>query len=353
MGPSATIQHIRHIAALGLDARLAIPAMVDALEGVMPSRTRTFIWAGPGQMPCDFYEREPIVSAFDELFGMTPALMSDPEEPSFDKLICSKDDYGGWRRFQHMPRYEKSVLKNVIFKPYGIGNNLDFPIRDASGMPRALLAIGREPGSRAYSRREIDAVLALRPHFLHAMQSHAALAASEQSAADGETEVFLVGDDRSIAAARPQGDLMLFQLCSSGSPLERISCAEAPEPVWEVTRRLFAAREGRNPQPPSLEALTDWGRFKIFAHTRTSLGETVVTIQRMVPLPLRRSRRAARLDLSPREREVAVAMCGTGSGDRIACSLGLTVPTYREYARRIYARLGVEGRIGVKDLLDS
>lgn len=353
MGPSATIQHVRHIAAQGLPSRMAVAAMVDALEGVMPSRTRTFMWAGPGGMPRDVYEQEPIVSAYDELLGMMPALMADPEEPSFDKLAFSNDDFGGWRRFQHMPRYEKSALKNVMFKPYGIGNNLDFPIRDASGIPRAVLAIGREPGSRAYARREIDAMLALRPHFLHAMESNAALAASACTGQDGDVEVFLVGDDGSISASRGQGDLMLHQLRSPPQVLERLGSAQAPLEVIEVVRRLSAAREGLNPLPPSLETRTGWGRFKIVAHTRTGAGETVVTIQRLVTRRLQWIKRSATLDLSPREREIAVAMCGTASGDALARSVGLSVPSYREYARRIYARLGVEGRIGVKDLLDS
>lgn len=353
MGPSATIQHVRHIAAQGLPSRMAVAAMVDALEGVMPSRTRTFMWAGPGGVQQDVYEKEPIVSAFDELLAMMPQLMADPEEPTFDKLAFSNDEYGGWRRFQYMPRYEKSALKNVMFKPYGIGNNLDFPIRDASGMPRAVLAIGREPGSRAYTRREIEGMLALRPHFLHAMDSNAALAASACTGEDGDVEVFLVGDDGMIEAARAQGDLMLHQLRPPTPQLDRVGTSQAPAEVQEVAKRLCAAREGLNPLPPSLEMRTGWGRFKIIAHTRTGAGETVVTIQRLVPRRLQWIKRTAHFDLSPREREIAVAMCGSGNGDALARGVGLSTASYREYARRIYARLGVDGRNGVRELLDS
>ena len=188
---------------------MAVAAMVDALEGVIPSRTRTFMWSGPDGMPGDLYEKESIVSAFDELLSLMPKLMADPEEPTFDKLAFSNDDYGGWRRFQYMPRYERSALKNVMLKPYGIGNNLDFPIRDAIGLPRAVLAIGREPGSRSYTQREIDAILSLRPHFLHAMESNEVLAANACTSEDGDVEVFLVGNDGAILAMREKGDLML------------------------------------------------------------------------------------------------------------------------------------------------
>lgn len=121
----------------------------------------------------------------------------------------------------------------------------------------------------------------------------------------------------------------------------------------EVVQRLNDARQGRNRFPPSLEAATRWGRFKVIAHLRSGSGETVVSIQRLIPRQLRRLNRACGFALSPREREVAVAMCGLGNGDAIARSVGLSAATYREYARRIYARLGVEGRAGVRELLDS
>lgn len=353
MGPSATIQHVRHLAAQGLPAQMAIAAMVDALEGVMPSRTRTYLWADANGLPCDTYDRDLIPEAVDEFTYLAPQLAADSNAPSFDKMLHSRDEFGGWRRFLRLPGWDRSALKNVIFRAYGIGNNLDFPIRDAAGRPQAILAFGREPGSKAYTRSEVEAVLALRPHFLHAMNSEAALGEAEAHAGDSDVEIIMVGTDGTICNASQKAALILFQLRPTKWIEPATSSSTAPAPVLEVVRRLIAAREGCNIEPPSLEMATPWGRIRIIAHTLSRSGEVVVSLQRLLPRRLRRLQRVAKFDLSPREREVAVAMCGMGSGDVIARSVGLSAASYREYARRIYSRLGVGGRAGVASLLDT
>ncbi len=353
MGLSAAVQHVRHIAAMGLPDRMAIAAMVDALEEVVPTRTRTFIWADADGMPCDTYDRDLIAPAIDEYTALSPRLAADPLAPSLDKMLHSADEFGGWRRFTAMPGWDRSALKNIIFAAYGIGNNLDFPIRDARGRASSILTLGREPGSRAYTRREIAAVLSLRAHFLHAIDSHAALSSAEVCGPDGEIEIVLVGGDGTVCSASPRAVFMLYQLRSAAEPLPRIGHDLAPLQVLEAASRLDQASEGLNRLPPSLEVTTRWGRFKIIAHLRTGSGEAVVSLQRLIPRRLRRLKRVAGFALSPREQQVAVSMCNLGSGDAIAKSIGLSASTYREYARRIYARLGVEGRAGVRELLDA
>jgi len=353
VGLSAAVQHVRHIAALGLPDRMAVAAMIDALEEVVPTRTRTFLWADEDGIPCDTYDRDLIPSAVNEFNELSPQLAADRNAPSLDKMLNSPDEYGGWQRFQHLPGWDMSALKNIIFRAYGIGNNLDFPIRDARGRARSILTLGREPGSCPYSRREIAAVLSLRSHFLHAIESHAAMSAREVCGPDGEVEVVLIGQDGSICTATEPGLVLLRQLAPQSDEILFYGRGRAPGPVLEVVRRLEEASDGLNHQPPSLEAWTHWGRFKVIAHLRSGTGETIVSIQRMIPRRLRRLRHAATLPISPRERQIAVAMCGLGSGDAIARTLQLSTSTYREYARRIYARLGVEGRDGVRELLDS
>jgi len=353
VGLSAAVQHVRHIAALGLPDRMAVAAMVDSLEEAVPTRTRTFLWADQDGMPCDTYDRDLIPWVIDEFNELAPALAADPNAPSLDKMLNSPDEFGGWLRFQALPGWDRSALKNIIFTAYGIGNNLDFPIRDTSGRARSILTLGREPGSRPYTRREISAVLSLRPHFLHAIDSHATLSEAETCGPDGNVEIVMIGQDGTVCAATDRGLSLLYQLKPPSSLVLKIGCDRAPEPVLEVVRRLGLASEGMNQLPPSLEVTTPWGRFKNIAHLRSATGETAVSLQRMIPRNLRRLRRAASLPISPRERQIAVAMCGLGSGDAIARSLGVTASTYREYARRIYARLGIEGRDGVRELLDS
>lgn len=352
MGPSATIQHIRHIAAQGLGARLAIPAMVDAMERLVPSRTRTFIWLDDDGNQTDMYEKEPIPEAIETLVAAGPSLAADPNAPSTNKMALSPFEYGGWRVFEHFPGWDKSILKNEIFRRYGIGNNVDFPLRQA-GKTRAILAFGREPGSRSYARREIDAMLGLRAHFVHALDCADVSLAANETATPDDPQIVLVEPDGRTASESPSIALLLSQL-SGGWTRSRLSSGGlAPPPLREVMRRLDLADDGVNVLPPTLVAQTPWGSIKVIAHQRSAGGEYVISLQRLVPRALARIRKAAFLDLSPREREVAVAMCTSANGEAIAQLVGLSPASYREYARRIYGRLGVDGRIGVKDLLDS
>lgn len=350
MGPSATVQHLRHIAVQGLPPKLAVAEMVDALDHLIPTRTKIFFWVGDQLAPHDFYEREPLLDALDAYMCQAQQLAADPEEPSFDMLANSPVEYGGWRRFQTMPRWDRSVLKNEVFRPYGIGNNLDFTIRH-NGRSVGVLAIAREPGSTPYSRREIETVLATREHFRHAMTAPEVLSASADRG-DGDVAIALVQADGTVAQADDRAGLLLHQLARP-LPFLRLRGEPAPAPVREVIRRLALARDGRGEAPPSLATPTLWGTIRVTAHTVSGNGEYVISLQRLVPRQVPRMRRSIGLDLSPREREVALAMCEPGDGDAIARRSGLSAASYREYARRIYRRLGVEGRAGVAGLLGT
>jgi hypothetical protein len=236
VGLSAAVQHVRHIAALGLPDRMAVAAMVDAIEEVVPTRTRTFLWADDDGMPCDTYDRDLIPSVIDEFNEHAPKLAADPNAPSLDKMLNSRDEFGGWLRFQALPGWDRSALKNIIFRAYGIGNNLDFPIRDARGRAGSILTLGREPGSRPYTRREISAVLSLRPHFLHAIESHAALSAAENCGPDGEVEIVMIGQEGTICTATDRGLSLLYQLKPPSPLIMKIGCDRAPAPVLEAIR---------------------------------------------------------------------------------------------------------------------
>jgi DNA-binding CsgD family transcriptional regulator len=352
MGSSSTIQQIRHIAALGLPSRMAIAAMVDLLGEFIPTRTTVFSWTGPGGVPCDLYEREPIPAALDAMLANAPALAADPFAPSFDKIARSTAEFGGWRQFLNFPGWEKSIMLNELFRPYNIGNNLDFPLRE-NGVPKAVLVLAREPGTHRLTRKEIELVLSLRPHFLHAMASDALAAhsRSESWSSPDAPAMVMVHDDGSVTPTNERAAMYLQQLSHLGNSPIRWETRQAPAPIREAVARQARSAEGANALPPSLEANTEWGRFRVTAHPPMANGAYPVSVEKRVALRLALVERAARMDLSPRERELAVHLCSTLGGEAIAARMGISLASYREYARRTYERLGVDGRLGVISLL--
>ena len=345
MGPSAVIQHVRHIALQGFSPKMAVAAMVDALDLLIPTRTKIFFWVGEDNTPSDFYERDPLMSALDAYFSQSALMAADPDEPSFDKLANSPVDFGGWKRFERFANWDRSIMKNEVFGAYRIGNNLDFTIREG-GQPIGVLAIAREPDSTPYSRRDIEAVLALRGHFVHAMNAPQALERAD-TVHDGSVVTALIGSDGTIVSASGAAQLVLHQLRPRENPL-RLDGLLAPDPVRQVVELMLASNDGRACAPPHRSVRNSWGRFRIIAHSLAPDGSCLVSIERFVPSELIWTKRASQLDLSPRERELAVAMCGALGSEGIAAKFGLTLGSYREYSRRIYRRLDVEGRAGLK-----
>lgn len=167
MRSSAAVQHIRHIASLGLPAQIAIPEMVESLQDVAPSRTNAFFWLDRDFLPSDYYQRDINLEAIEAFLFDAPRL-ARTDEPSIDKLARSPIEFGACTALPALPNWDKSVMKNEVFARLGIGNCLDFSIRE-HGRTRALLTVNREPGSAAFTKVEIAAIIGLRGHFLHAM----------------------------------------------------------------------------------------------------------------------------------------------------------------------------------------
>lgn len=322
--------------------------MVDALQNFVPSVTGTFAWLDENLMPMDFYIGEVIPSALEAFMGQTPELIAKGE-PNMHQLACAPAEYGNWWAFTASPKWDMSVMRNELFRPYGIGNNMDFSLRDR-GITKALLTVNREPGSRPFTKSEINAVLSLRGHFLHAM------AASENPRSDGDTilddtiATAIFDQDGSFVMAGPHAELLLYQLQPQGQP-QHYLCKSAPPAVRSVMASLAKIRKGELAVAPSNDVRTFWGDIRVAAHMMTADNQVVVTLQRLEQKIVRRMRRLAQLDISPRERKVAIQLCGTLSSGEIAKATGLTESSFREYAKRIYGRLNVQGRDGVRVLL--
>ena len=286
---------MRHIATLGLPAKAAVAAMVDALDPLIPTRTKIFFWVGEDNAPQDFYEREPLIHALDAYLSQTARMAADPDEPSFDKLANSPVAFGGWKRLERLAKWDRSILKNEVFGAYNIGNNLDFTIR-AGNRPIGVLALAREPGSRGYNRPQIEAVLATCGHFAHAMQAPASLDAARASS-HGDVALVLLGGDDCVIQSGPQADLMLHQMSPPQGRLRLDLHRDlAPQPLREAARRLRAAQRGESAAAPSLDVPTDWGTIRVVAHSLLPGGEAAITLQRFIPRALLRAAYAADLE---------------------------------------------------------
>ncbi len=345
MRQSAAILHIQHMASLGLPPRQAIPAMVDALQFIIPSSVNTFVWLGENGQPVDLYERHPIPEALDAFMMQTPMLEATGQ-PSFAKLVNAPLEYGNWWQFTAHDGWDRSVMKNELFRPYNIGNNMDFLLKDRN-RPVALLTINREPFSAPFRRREIDAVLALRPHFLHAMRANETGTGPNQVFAEGLVATAIVDRQGRILSKCPSAGLFLHQLNGRDCKVP-ITAERVPQAAQTVIDRL--AKVASTPfSPPAADDInTPWCIMRVAAHAMDDGQTIVLSLQRYLPINILRLHNVAQAPLSPSERRVAYLMCSELENQEIASAVGVTEATMREYSKRIRAKLGASNRDAIR-----
>ena len=122
---------------------------------------------------------------------------------------------------------------------------------------------------------------------------------------------------------------------------------------------VFGQRDEPAQHPPGIVVTNRWGRFVLRAYW---LGPTDgveqtryigITIERRVPLPLAVHRRLEHLPLTAREKQVCLLLARDLSIRELAEAMGVAASTATTYRRSLYAKLGVESRVGLLGALQS
>jgi hypothetical protein len=352
------VRHIQHIASMGLAQHVAIPAMVDALHDVVPANQFPFCWTNEDGMVADFYGPDVIPQTLEALMVMDRHNTPD-DVPTIDRVLQGPLAFNNTALHRQLGGWSHSAYFNDMLRGNLAENSIDFPLRDASGV-RGAISVARGVNDRPMQAGEMRRVAALLPHFIHAMNAEPTGNMPEISEACDAVFIIstIAGDIMSYSAGGANRILQLYNSplgkgVKFGDYLNRL-----PPAAMLVVDRLKLIQSGRSAQPASLEVPTRWGLFRISAVPMQAASnltsETVmVTIRPLIDKRLARAQRLIASDLTLAERRVALRMAGFGGGDAIARDLGLSIGAYRQYAKRIYAALGVEGRIGVKAMLDS
>ena len=324
--------------------------MVDALQLIIPSSVNTFVWLGENGQPIDLYERHPIMSALDAFMTQTP-LLEATGQPSFVKLVNAPAEYGNWWQFTAFDDWDRSVMKNELFRPYNIGNNMDFLLKDR-GRPVALLVINREPFSAPFPQREIEAVLALRPHFIHAMHAPECGIEASEVIAEGNVATAMVDKQGRILSTCPAAAMYLHQLSEERCKIPLVA-ERVPPAVLAIIHRLASIAASPRCLPATDDIVTPWCTMRVAAHPMSNQETIVLSMHRFLPANVVRLRNVAQSPLSPSERRVAYLMCSRLDSDQIAKAVGVTETSLREYSKRIRAKLNVASRDGIRTKLSA
>jgi DNA-binding CsgD family transcriptional regulator len=357
MRPSEAVRHIQHVASMGLAPHVTIPVMLDAIGDVVPTKQVPFFWGNQEGKITDFICKDVPPHTLESAMVLNRYNTSD-DVPTMDRLFMGPRPHNNIEVLSHLAGWGKSAFYNDMLRGNEAEKSVDFQLRDSSGI-RGSFALTRSAKERSMNAGEMRRVAALVPHFLRAMDAHTKVEAQDLGASPDTAHIITnrAGEIISFSGNSANMILQLWQPLGSGDRLTDY-CKRLPPAAMLVVERLWLIQSGRDAQPATLEVPTRWGVFRVSAvpmrATLDTLSEMViVTIQPLIDKRLARAKRLLGTDLTAAERRVALRMAGGGDGDAIARDLGLSIGAYRQYAKRIYAALGVEGRIGVKAMLDS
>ena len=219
----------------------------------------------------------------------------------------------------------------------GFARALVLPLHDGFE-PLGLIGIERREVDRAFCPADAEALGALAPLLVSAVEAHRRATALERKAIALRT----LGNVRGpvLVVDRLEGRIMQAS-SSSGDPGWSFPPHRVERAIVSLTRRILAEtpREVARMLPLAI------GDAVIIAVAPLATSPSSAPARyAAVHLSHASTREAARLRLSPREREVAALLAAGHSGTDVALICRLSPHTVRTFTRRIYTKLGIVNR---------
>ena len=340
------IAAVRDLCSLGLSSELFVPALLEALHGVIPSSRNLFDWIDRDGHIERYYFEGPIDSKiarlyFDEFYNRR-------EVEAMGKFSDLARGNSVIRGAQELNRgsFFNSALYNEIWRPQNLHYHLEAIIRGADGKALGSLVLYRERTDPVFVKDEEDLLATLIPYIARAMQLRPRRA-----------EQFVGGDARrsSLVNLDHQGHILYLSsnahriLLLAHGNITPSSASVKPSADDFPTLAVLCRSLARSPEAQAPVALTldnDWGRFEFQAqHMDSTHAEgspmIAVTIQHAEPTEVLRARALQSAPLSIVQKKVcSLLLCGL-SHREIACELEVSQSTVIDHVRKIYRKLDV------------
>lgn len=334
-----------------------MPALMEALHGLIPACDSMFGWCNADGEATHFYEQNPggveQVSLYWREFykgrerglyrPFPQAVHHDPTVTRLEReLLVSK------RKFLASDFY------NLIMRPLDQYDGLRLIPREG-GRPLGALMLWRSAQDVPFRARDERRFAALAPYLAHALT-----AADEPDAplVDGQTCGLLIADQRGrLVHWSAQGRALLFYATHPQVTPGRMQRQPAalPPAVARLCGRLADVFQDSNPAaPPVLLHRNAWGEFSFRAYwldraEADGSGESAsdligITVQRREPLPLKLLRCLEPLALSRRQTQLCLLMAGGLSVAAIAARMHVAESTVIRHRHQLYLKLDVQNR---------
>jgi DNA-binding CsgD family transcriptional regulator len=356
------IGHIQRLSCLGLGGPRLMPALMAALNEIVPASNRQFYWAdlrmeiancyleGPGIELLPVFLSEYSGGRREREVRLTFPEMMRTGFPSPAGDIFARFFKVDWSTFLRSDYY------NLLRRPCAMERGILLKIAEA-GRPVGAFHFFRSGDEPDFTERDCRLLDALHGFIAHGLIE----GPSENNYGDTDDRalVILDRDGRALHHSPEARRLLLMALVPrwASQTAGRMRFDEYPE-LRELSRRLSAASAGEFPaEPPVLRRTNAWGEFVLRAYwlgARTAgepMGIVGVTIERREPRSLGLWRKIEALPLSQREKQACLLLARGHDTVNVARTMGISEHTAISHRRNLYNKLGIENRLALIERL--
>jgi DNA-binding CsgD family transcriptional regulator len=348
-----TIARFQRLCCLGISGELLMPLLLREIEGLVPSLSSMFLWAGPQQELVNMYATGPAAA-------LLPTYLTEYHNQREREILLTftevmrafwpteAGDFFARTLKVDRDEFKRSDLFNQLYRPAGGEQVMLLRIRE-HGKPLGAIGLLRSGREALFSSVETRRLESMAPFIAHAVGG------------GSDADSFVEGDERSLVITDRDGQirhagpdalpLLLMALHPRWSPATRWrSLRESLPEITRLCHALCAVGRGLAESPPTLRRRNQWGEFILRAFW---LGPTdgnavteffAVTIERRVPRLLATFRRVERLALTSREKELCLLLARNPARQDLADEMGVGANTVITHLRNIYGKLGVRSR---------
>jgi DNA-binding CsgD family transcriptional regulator len=346
------------LCSLGLPGELLIPALLEALHGVIPSARNLFDWTDVGGNLVRYYFEGPIDHAinrryFDEFHNRREREVM----PTFRQAVTGRAVIHGAAELDNAAFY-RSSLYNEIWRPQGLHTRIEAIVRGSRGRTLGSLVLYRAQSDPAFSPADERLLASAVPYIARALEADPALPRDFVPRHDRRAQLSLDSQGELVHLSQDAHKLLL--LAHGGITPDDASRAPRARdfPALRVLVDQLRRNRGLSHTRTALTVENVWGRFQFDAESLAPVAAGApamihVAIRQHEPYAIGLRRALEALPLSVTQKEVCVRLRAGYTRDQIAEAMAIAPSTVADHVRKIYDKLDVHTARELRQLIDA
>lgn len=363
--PKRAIATIHALCATGWPAEVFVPALLEALHGIIPSARNLFDWTDDAGRLLRYFVEGPVDIGVAKLYFEQ---FHNRREPAcMQPFAVLQHAPAGVRSAStlHRADFYASELYNEIWRPQGLHTRIEGVVRSRTGRLLGSLVLYRGPDDLPFTSADERLLDALLPPIARALQCCAIPDADAPHLPGPESaETFLLDLHGRLLNASP-GAARLLMLADGGITRDALQrpLADRVDHLFgrlidQLRSRASAGAAASLRAWPSLSIFNGYGRFDADGILLCSAGQRLdgplaqVTLRRLEPREVALQRVLRNLPVTVGQAAVGSALYAGRTQPEIARDLGVAASTVVDHVRKLYSALEVGSISELRALLD-